>query len=84
MPFRTDMIGLAEDVANEAIHGLFDLIGDEIAARRSHPAWWAVFHREMVKSLPKRALLRRAWHKMRYRRMRAMCTAQACTHCHLD
>ena len=84
MPLKTDLISTAEDIANETIHGLFQLVDDEIDARREHPAWWAVFHREMARMLPKWRRLAKAWHRMMYRRMRAMCAANAIAHCKLE
>lgn len=84
MPLKNVLIEAAQEVATDTIIGLIDNIDDNIDERRVKCAWWAVFHREMARTLPKRARLRRAWHRMMYRRMRAMCTANAVAHCKLE
>lgn len=54
---------------------LGEMVQDELARRHAKPCYQMRFHELMVDLLPKRARIRKAWHRLMHRRWQAYCEA---------
>ncbi len=75
MSVRSDIVGAAERVADNAIESVIDAIVAAGYERRNNAAWYYVFHREMLASLPKWRWLARRIHRARMRQAAAQMKA---------
>lgn len=75
MSLKKDIIGAAERVADSAVESVIDAIVAAGYERRNNAAWWYVFHREMLASLPKWRWLARRIHRSEMRRSAAFMKA---------
>lgn len=67
----------AAKVADTVVDSVLDAVLEEFNDRRENPVYWAAFHSEMVRTLPKWARLRKWHHRRMLRRYRAFIVAKS-------
>ena len=77
MSLRREVLDEVDTALRDAIGGAVGAWERNVLRKQANPGRWASFHSEMFRQLPKRARIRKAWHKMRARRFQALVTAQA-------
>lgn len=68
---------LVQDLGREAVDGVVDLISAQIDWKKVDPCGAAVFHRAMVKGLPRWRWAARYHHKRLFLRWRSRCSAKS-------
>ncbi|MCH9736088.1 MAG: hypothetical protein K0U78_16305 [Actinomycetia bacterium] len=67
--------GALQDATETVFRRLGEEVRDEIVRRRAMPCVWALFHRNMLATLPRWRVIARAIHRAGERRMVALCKA---------